>query len=1008
LALNAGFSTGNNTTGTGSGPGNPGGGGTNPYDPNFNGNIATAGTQGNGFYCSPTMFNSSDPLPGEPQVGWDATLNGNIAELLQEPTLMGAYEGAAITVLAKGLENNNSTNCNPEGAAGCIPLNASTGSGGDCNPNTVLADGSFAYTSNFLCNPARIDGISFTNSSQGGGGVFLHGWAHNTEVSNLHVFGNGGTLTGGIVVGQPENVDPTLLGTIAQPELEDHNTYVHNNSVTFNTAYGDELNSNTPASGGGVSFCTGSDYYKFQYNWVCGNLSTGNGGGFAHYGFIYNGDIEHNWFVFNQSINPTLTTYGGGVVVGGQAPDGAACENAGIDFDCPPALSDGAGPNLNINANLFQGNTAEEGSGGGLRLQFINGNDVLNNPSTSSNWYRAMVTNNIFANNVAGWTGGGVSILDAVRVDFVNNTVVSNDSTASAGVLFDSLGAPGADVPPPGCNATTNPNCAGFQITTSTPQPAGFSSEAHSANFLAAFTNPSVTCPAGITQCTKFSNPMLHNNLFWQNRAFNISTTTGVVQLVPALNQATTGQCVTGANYWDIGVYGDTGPSNHASGLTLAPDYSILTDAGDYPGRHNMSNNPAVVSQYCDGSRVPPEIAPTLCAGPSGFANAQGCTPPGAVGITVPPGVPDSLVPPLPLFTLTPAATVDEGSNWINMFYGPLSLTNPTIISGGTGYGALLGNYALAAGSPAIGAIPTGASGHPSLDFFGNPRPDAADPTHFDIGAVEFGGVVVTPVLASIAPTTGARGTAVNVTLTGTGLTATTAVTVSGGGITVSAVNVVSDTTVTATFTITAGAALTARNVTVTASGITSNAVTFTVVGPGLTSVAPNSGARGTAVNVTLTGTHLTGTTAVAVSGSGVAVSNVVGVNDTTVTATFTITTGAALTARNVTVTTNGATNTLAAAFTVFGPTLTSVSPNNGARGTAVAVTLNGSNLTGTTLVTISGSGVTASGITVNAAGTQITATFTVTAGAANTARSVTVTTHGATNTLTGAFTVHP
>ncbi len=40
----------------------------------------------------------------EATVGWDATLNGNLAEQLQEPSLMGAYEGAGITVFAKGVD----------------------------------------------------------------------------------------------------------------------------------------------------------------------------------------------------------------------------------------------------------------------------------------------------------------------------------------------------------------------------------------------------------------------------------------------------------------------------------------------------------------------------------------------------------------------------------------------------------------------------------------------------------------------------------------------------------------------------------------------------------------------------------------------------------------------------------------------------------------------------------------------------------------------------------------
>jgi hypothetical protein len=132
---------------------------------------------------------------------------------------------------------------------------------------------------------------------------------------------------------------------------------------------------------------------------------------------------------------------------------------------------------------------------------------------------------------------------------------------------------------------------------------------------------------------------------------------------------------------------------------------------------------------------VPAEIAPTLC---TSNANAPGCVQPGAVGIQVNSGVPDSLVPPLPLFTLTPAATVDEGSNWINMFYGPLSRTCLITAGCGTGkpFGAPLGIYSPTTGSPAIDAVPT-TQVHPAFDFFGNPRPDGG--VNFDIGAVEVG-----------------------------------------------------------------------------------------------------------------------------------------------------------------------------------------------------------------------------------------------------------------------------
>ena len=81
---------------------------------------------------------------------------------------------------------------------------------------------------------------------------------------------------------------------------------------------------------------------------------------------------------------------------------------------------------------------------------------------------------------------------------------------------------------------------------------------------------------------------------------------------------------------------------------------------------------------------------------------------------------------PNPIFSLTPAATVDEGNNWVNISWGPLSLVNPVT-------GATLGNYPLAGGSPAIDAGTD--QGAPKTDFFGNARPQGSE---FDIGAVEF------------------------------------------------------------------------------------------------------------------------------------------------------------------------------------------------------------------------------------------------------------------------------
>lgn len=72
--------------------------------------------------------------------------------------------------------------------------------------------------------------------------------------------------------------------------------------------------------------------------------------------------------------------------------------------------------------------------------------------------------------------------------------------------------------------------------------------------------------------------------------------------------------------------------------------------------------------------------------------------------MTVPAGVPD-INQFYPAFTLQPAATVDEGNNWINMFYGPLSLSNPTKYTVAGATLPPLGNYNATA-APGKGAPP--------------------------------------------------------------------------------------------------------------------------------------------------------------------------------------------------------------------------------------------------------------------------------------------------------------
>ena len=172
------------------------------------------GNPGTTSRAVPTTRHGGRRIPLEGILGWDTTVNGNLAEQLQEPSLMGAYEGAGITVLSKGVNI-------PAGLDGCVrkrrgssfpdrhqrfsrlPI-ALTGAG-RTNP----------YPSNFQCNPSSIDGLSITDAPRAAAASSCTPGRITCKSPTTAIYNNTGTLSGGMSIGQGESPEAYLSGTAA-------------------------------------------------------------------------------------------------------------------------------------------------------------------------------------------------------------------------------------------------------------------------------------------------------------------------------------------------------------------------------------------------------------------------------------------------------------------------------------------------------------------------------------------------------------------------------------------------------------------------------------------------------------------------------------------------------------------------------------------------------------------------------------------------------------------------
>lgn len=430
---------------------------------------------------------------------------------------------------------------------------------GSIVPGSIIDGGAFGGDGPVAADwYTLIDGLTWDGNQAINDGAAISIFALDGAFTDSYLAAiDGFDIRGGDQQGFPGNINPIGGGPTGQPA-----NLVTQGGAVFANAYARylQITNNTIQNNGGAygtvrigtpdlpapDTSSHNENLRLAHNRILSNGGTNLAGGVGLFAGTDNYRVHNNDLCGNFSAE-----YGGGLSVYGRSPNGNIHDNR-IYFNAsydegggimiagelpadPASLSPGSGP-VNIYNNWIQANLAND-DGGGLRFLMAGGPggiDAMN------------VYNNMIVNNVSTHEGGGIGLNDAPNVRFFNNTVMKNITTATA------------------------ITSSGF------PAPAGLSTSRNS-DLLQA------TLPG---DAPLFSNPLLFNNIFWDNRAGTRAgtTVTGI---------GISGD-VTPIFYWDLG-------TADGSGL-LSPTNSLLqTSLGTIADPTNLVGpvaNPMVISTY--------------------------------------------------------------------------------------------------------------------------------------------------------------------------------------------------------------------------------------------------------------------------------------------------------------------------------------------------------------------------------------------------------------------------